>query len=129
MGVRQDLADAIATAVNPTYPQVQLYAHPEDVTQVPCLVLVPDDPWAEPATFGGSTQVIKWMFQLSIVGHRAAVESTIEMMEALRPLVVDGISQLGGKWSSLGKPATINLAGIETLTATMDIELLTERPT
>ena len=129
MGVRSDLADAIAAAVNPTWPGVQIYAHPEDVTQVPAIVLVPDSPWAEPATFGGTSQVIKWSFQLSLVGHRADVETTMEMMESLRPLVVEGIGMLGGKWSNLGKPDTLTLAGIQVLSATMDIDLLTERAT
>lgn len=129
MGVRADLAEAIADAVAPTWPQVQVYAHPEDVTQLPAIVLVPGDEWAKPATFGGVGQVIAWQFSLSIAGHRAAVESTIDMIEAIRPLIVEGIATLGGKWTQLSKPDTIEMAGAQALAAEMTIELLTERPT
>lgn len=127
MSVRAALSEAIEAAVNPTWPQVQVYSHPEDVTQLPAIVLVPDDVWAQPATMGGNTQVIAWAFQLSIAGHRAAVESTIDMIESLRPLIVQGIGTLGGKWSQLSKPDTIELAGAQALAAEMNIQLLTER--
>ena len=127
--VRAALAEAIAAEVNPTWPQVQVYAHPEDVTQLPALVLVPDDMWAEPGTFGGGGQVVRWQFQLTIAGHRAAVESTMEMIEALRPLVVQGIGTLGGRWLNLTKPDTLELAGAQALASFMGIELLTERQT
>ncbi len=129
MGVRADIADAIAAAIAPTWPQVQVYGHPEDVTQLPALVLVPDDVWAMPATFGSPGQVIKWQFQVSIAGHRAAVESTIEMIESLRELVVAGIGTLGGQWTEISKPDTRSLAGAEALVSDMTITLLTERAT
>lgn len=130
MGVRQDLADAIAAAVTPTYPQVQVYAHPEDVTQLPALVLVPGDPWCRPTTFGGGgAGTLEWQFTLAIAGHRAAVESTMEMMEALRLLVEQGLNTLGGRWSQLANPDTIELAGTQALVAEMDLFLMTERQT
>lgn len=129
MTVRASIADAIAAAIAPTWPQVQVYGHPEDVTQLPAIVLVPDDQWAEPATMGGSGQVIRWKFQLSIAGHRAPVESTMDMIEALRPLIVEAIDTLGGRWVQLSKPDTIELAGAQALVSFMDIELMTERQT
>ena len=130
MGVRDDLAAAIAAKVQPTYPQVQVYGHPEDVTQVPAIVLVPGDPWAQVGGFGSpGTGVVRWAFQVSLVGHRAAVESTIELMEALRELVAQAVSGLGGRWMNLGQPQQTVLAGIDVLAATMDIELMTERQT
>lgn len=130
MGVMADVADAIEAAVVPTYPQVQVYHAPEDVTQVPAIVLVPDDPWAEIASFGGAaTGTVRWSYQVSIIGHRAAVESSIELMEGLRILIVEGISTLGGRWKMLGKPTTGTLAGIDVLVAMMEIDLLTERQT
>lgn len=130
MGVRDDLAQAITDAVQPTYPQVQVYAHPEDVTQLPALVLVPGDPWCRPTTFGGGgAGTVEWQFTLAIAGHRAAVESTITMMEALRHLVEQGLATLGGRWSQLGKPDTIELAGTQAMLAEMDLFLMTERQT
>jgi hypothetical protein len=128
MGVRDDIATVIADAIAVEWPGVQVYAHPEDVTQVPALVLVPDDPWCEPATFGGARAgVVRWNFQLAIVAHRAPVESSIEFMEAVRILVEQGIGQLGGQWSTLGKPDTTEIAGSMQLMAVMDLHLLTER--
>jgi len=130
MGVRADLKAALEAAVNPTHPKVQVYAHPEDVTQVPAMVLVPDDPWAEVGTFGsGGAGTIRWSFQLSMIAPRADVESAIELFEVLRPLVIAGLNQLGGRWKSLGKPDTLELAGIQVMAATMEIDILTERQT
>ena len=130
MGVRADLKAAIEAAVQPDHPKVQVYAHPEDVTQVPALVLVPDDPWAEVGTFGpGGLGTIRWSFQLAMVAPRADVESAIELFEALRPLVLVGIGTLGGRFKTLGKPDTLILAGIDVLSATMEIDILTERQT
>lgn len=130
MGVRADLAAAIEAETLTTWPAVQIYAHPEDVTQVPAMVLVPDEPWAVPATFGGAgSGVIRWSFMLSMVHSRADVEAAIEMFEDLRPLIQKGIGQLGGRFKSLGKPDQIELAGIQVLSATMEIDVLTERQT
>ena len=129
MTVRAELAAAIATAVEPDFPGVQVYGHPEDVTQLPAIVLVPDDDWAMPATFGSAGQVIKWTFQVSIAAHRADVESAMDLIEELRPLIVQGIGQLGGRWVTLSKPDTIELAGIQALASFMAIELMTERQT
>lgn len=128
MGVRSDLADAIAAAVNPTFPGVQIYAHPEDVTQVPCLVLVPDEPWAEIAAFG-KLGTLRWSFNVAMVASRADVEGAIELFEQLRVLILNGIATLGGKFKVLGKPDTLELAGIQVMSATMEIELMTERQT
>ena len=129
MTVRAELVAAIEAAVLPTFPAVQVYCAPEDVTQLPAIVLVPDDEWATPATYGGSSQVIKWSFMVSIAGPRADVDSTIDLIEALRPLIVEGLNTLGGKWSSLSKPDTIELAGIQALTSFMAITLMTGRQT
>lgn len=128
MGVRQDLADAITAEVSPVWPKVQVYAHPEDVTQLPALVLVPGDPWVQPASFG-KQGVLEWTFTLALCGHRAAPESTIELMESLRGLVARGVETLGGRWTQLGKPDTVELAGIQALVAEMDLAILTERQT
>lgn len=125
MAVRDDLAAAIEAAIASQWPQVAVYGHPADVTQLPALVLVPGDPWCQPASFGPGT--LEWQFTLSMCGHRAAPESTMAMMEALRPLVEQGLNTLGGRWSQLGKPATIELAGTQALVAEMDLFLLTER--
>lgn len=128
MGVRQDLAEVIEAAVKPDHPRVQVYAHPEDVTQVPAIVLVPDDPWAEVGTFGGAgTGTLRWSFQVSMVAPRADVEGAIELFEQLRILIMEGIGQLGGRFKTLGKPDTLVLAGIDVLAATMEIDILTER--
>jgi len=130
MGVRADIASVIADAVQGTWPGVQVYGHPEDITQVPALVLVPDDPWCQPAHFGGSRSgVVQWNFTLAIVAHRAPVESSIEFMESVRGLVEAGIGQLGGQWSALGKPDTVEIAGAMQLMAEMDLHLLSERQT
>jgi hypothetical protein len=130
MGVRADIATVIAEAIAVDWPAVQVYGHPEDITQVPALVLVPDDPWCEPAHFGGGRSgVVRWNFQLAIVTHRAPVESSIEFMESVRTLVEAGIGQLGGQWSALGKPDTTEIAGSMQLMAVMDLHLLTERQT
>jgi len=129
-GVRADLAAAITDAVRPTYPQVQVYGHPEDVTQLPALVLVPGDPWCRPTTMGGGgggAGTLEWQFHLAICAHRAPVESSIELMEALRQLVEQGLTTLGGRWSQLGNPDTIELAGTQALVAEMDLFLMTER--
>ena len=92
MGVRADLAAAITAAVQPGHPRVQVYAHPEDVTQVPAIVLVPDDPWAEVGTFGGAgAGTLRWSFNVSMLAPRADVESAIELFEALRILIMEGI--------------------------------------
>lgn len=128
MGVRADLAAAITAATLPTYPAVQMYALPEDVTQVPAMVLVPDDPWAEVVSFG-TAPVLRWSFQLSVIASRADVEAAIEIIEGLRPLVANGIGTLGGRFKSLGKPETLELAGIQVMSATIDIDILTERQT
>lgn len=129
MGVRADLAAAIAAAILADWPQVQMYAHPEDVTQLPAIVLVPADQWAKPASFGGANQTVAWAFELSISGHRAAVESTMDMIESLRPLIVEGVGTLGGRWTELSKPDTIEMAGAQALASVMSIELMTERQT
>lgn len=127
--VRAALAEAIAAAVAPTQPGVQVYGHPEDVTQLPAIVLVPDDVWAEPASFGSGAQVVKWAFQVSIAAHRADVESAMDLIEELRTLITQGVGTLGGRWVTLSKPDTIELAGIQALASFMAIELLTERQT
>lgn len=129
MSVRQVIVDAIEAAVQPTFPGVQVYAAPEDVTQLPAIVLVPDDEWATPATFGGSGKVIKWAFQVTIAGLRADVGSAMDLIEDLRPLIESGINSLGGRWATLSKPDTIELAGIQALASFMAIELMTERQT
>ena len=129
MTVRAELAQAITDAVLPDFPAVQVYGHPEDVTQVPAIVLVPDDEWAAPATFGAKAQVVKWSFMVSIVALRADVESAMDLIEDLRPLIVEGIGTLGGRWVTLSKPDTIELAGIQALASFMAIELMTERQT
>jgi len=130
MGVRSDLAAAISAQVLPTYPGMQVYAHPEDITQVPALVLVPDDPWCEPATLGGNRSgTVRWSFELAILGHRGDPESTMEMMETVRPLVEQAVGSLGGTWTTLGKPDTVEVAGIMTLMASMNLALMTGRQT
>ena len=129
MTVRAELVAAIEAAVLPDFPGVQVYGAPEDVTQLPAIVLVPDDEWATPATYGGTAQVIKWACQVSIAAPRADVDSAIDLIESLRPLIVEGLNTLGGKWSSLSKPDTIELAGIQALASFMAIELMTGRQT
>ena len=66
---------------------------------------------------------------VSIVGHRAAVESTIDLMEDLRSLVIVGLNTLGARFKGMGGPVTTDLAGIPVLAATMEIDLITERQT
>jgi len=128
MGVRADLAAAITAAVQPGHPRVQVYAHPEDVTQVPAIVLVPDDPWAEVGTFGGAgAGTLRWSFNVSMLAPRADVESAIELFEALRILIMEGIGNLGGRFKTMGKPDTLVMAGIEVMAATIEIDILTER--
>lgn len=127
MTVRSELVAAIEAAVQPTHPGVQVYGIPEDVTQLPAIVLVPDDEWAKPATMGGSSQVITWAFQVSIAGPRADVGSTMDLIEELRHLITQGLNTLGGRWVQLSKPDTIELAGIQALASFMAIELMTER--
>lgn len=129
MTVRAALVDAIEAAVLPTQPGVQVYGAPEDVTQLPAIVLVPDDEWAKPATMGGTGQVIAWAFQVSIAAPRADVGSAMDLIEELRHLITEGIGTLGGRWVSLSKPDTIELAGIQALASFMAIELMTERQT
>jgi hypothetical protein len=130
MGVRADLAAALAAAITPEIPAMQVYSHPEDITQLPAVVLVPGDPWCTPSTFGGNQSgTVSWAFTVSIVGHRSPVESTIDMMEQVRPLIEQAVGTLGGTWTGLGKPDTIELAGIMAMMADMDIAIRTGRQT
>jgi hypothetical protein len=121
VSVRQELASVIAAAIASTYPSVQVYDHPEDVTQLPAVVIVPDDPWCEPSTFGA----VRWRFQVSLMVHRSPVESSVVTMEGLRPLIAEAIAPLGGTWQGLSRPDTVEMAGVQVLMADMAISLIT----
>ena len=130
MGVRDDIAQVIADAVAPVYPAMQVYALPEDVQQLPAIVLMPNEPWVTPNTFGGSgAGTVSWQFIVAIVGTRANPEGTIAMMEQVRTLVEQGIGQLGGRWVDVGSPSTETISGVPALMCEMPIVLMTERQT
>jgi hypothetical protein len=105
-----------------------MYDAPEDIQQLPAMVLVPGDPWCQVSGLSRAG-VVQWNYTLALMVHRAPVEASIQLIESLRPLVVEGIGTLGGQWSMMRKPDTLEVSGLQALVAELDLTILTERQT
>jgi hypothetical protein len=128
MSVRGDLAAALAAAVATDFPAIEVYGTPEDVTQLPAIVLAPGDPWVEPSSMGqGGNRTYKWSYVVQLCVLRADPRSALDNLEALWFLMVDGAGTLGGSTRALGGPAMVELAGIQALVAECEVELMTTR--
>lgn len=108
MGVRNTVADAIAA----DHPELTVYPYPPDVVDVPSVAISPNDEYQRPSTFGrGGAAYVAWAFRIQLVVHRADVESSLDLLEALRVSVATSITNLdgsdlfevsGGRWDSFG---------------------------
>jgi len=128
MSVRGDLADALAAAIAPDFPAIQVYATPDDVTQLPAVVLAPGDPWAVPTSLGkAGSRVYEWSYLVQVCVLRADPRSALDTLEALWFLVLEGAGTLGGAARSLGAPASVELAGVQALVAECEVQLMTTR--
>ena len=130
MSIREDLATAIAAqlAVEPVWDGLEVYATPDDVTQVPAVVLVPANPWAAPATMGrNSPGATVWAFNVQLMVLRADPESALDLLEQLYFDVTLGAGTLGASTRGMSAPEQIQAAGIPVLVAELSIELMTTR--
>lgn len=128
MSVRGDLADALAAAVAADFPGLEVYASPDDVTQLPAVVLAPGDPWVVPTSLGqAGDRVYEWSYLVQVCVLRADPRSALDNLEALWFLLIQGAGTLGGSARSLGAPASVELAGVQALVAECEVQLMTTR--
>lgn len=128
MGAHDDLAAAIAANL-PSDPDVQVYPYPADVVVLPSVVLVPSDPWIEPATFGtpGVDGATLWRIMVMLTGIRTVPDETMQLILQLRQSVIAACDVLGANWGSLTQPATVNIGDVPALESGMAIEWITDR--
>ncbi len=119
--VRQDLADQIAAIVGDP---VVVYAYPAEVIALPAVVIIPDEPWWSPGSFGQSaTEGVRVNFEIQLIVTRTELELGFGDLEELAIGVGTAITT-GPKhfrWVDLSQPQGVEVNDIPCLMAGMAV--------
>lgn len=125
MGLRQDLRDHLKTELGDG---IQVYPAGAEVVAAPCVVLNPADPYQVPISFqGGSgsySSTIAWGLEVWLVVARGGpADVRITELEEMRVKVTNALTTFTprGVWGALGGFSTIDIAGVDHATASLEV--------
>lgn len=127
--------EAIATALRTTFADMPtgwvVYAQQQDVVSLPCVVVAPRDPYRVPLAFADATGAQREQTNLFVgmyVRRDAGNTATDVFDEAGdRVLAAFALVQAAGHsvgWESIDAPAGDQVAGVDILMSTVDIEVV-----